>query len=815
MKIKKKFSDNLSRFRDEIYSFTKETSGLAPKNYKKFKKKELSRKEKRRLEKKLKKIKHIEYCNKKKPTEEETQIEKEASKLSKVEKNKVKKENKAKKEIDNRLERLKEDDKRDDVEIKKLEKLLKIKKDKKNYKKSFYDDGLDTLLDFCDNEKRQDLLKNEYENAWLGQEEDSNDEDQVDYERKEKIRKKLEKINNNENNEESEDEFDEEEDEESDYDDNDSLVSQKEEPMRKKVKFSAETDEDVNEEEEEDDEVNSEDSKNTEDNDKDELKEDIYGRLVDKDGNVVKKPESYIENRPLNPEITLKLNRTLNGLFNRLSTSNMNSIMQDIIKIFYSNEYSRFELIECINRILKNSLIREGVLAPIRFICEYSALVSLLSSHVGTDLGANLLQKFVVLLDETFDKKDAQDIENKLLDNLILFLCYLYNFKLFSHELIFDILDEKLIPNLQKITEKVVELIIIILKSTGFGLRRDSPNQLKDIIVKIKYEINSGLLDTNGENSRLKFMLESLNAIKNNDIRYLAQDENSDLSEKVYKQIKPFYNTNANDVQLNVRYKDLIMNANNGVGKWWIVGSRLLMETVSENKGSTKSNTSTSNSGFSDKILKLAKKHRMNTDTRRNIFCIIVSAEDCQDAFTKLMKLGLKKNQEREIVYIIVHCVLSAKKHNPYYSFLMQKFCEFDRRFRMTLQFHTWDKFKEFSSMNDSQIQNSIEFYSHLVNNLSINLAFLKNLSFGEMDKPTLKFLKGFLLKIIENNSDSIIMQLFTPIKSNSKLRHLRDSLKLFIEHFILRDKSKTSVEMSDTLKIKCELALNCLNSFD
>lgn len=30
---------------------------------------------------------------------------------------------------------------------------------------------------------------------------------------------------------------------------------------------------------------------------------------------------------------------------------------------------------------------------------------------------------------------------------------------------------------------------------------------------------------------------------------------------------------------------------------------------------------------FDRKLLNLAKKHRMNTDTRRNIFCIIMSAE--------------------------------------------------------------------------------------------------------------------------------------------------------------------------------------------
>ena len=54
-----------------------------------------------------------------------------------------------------------EDNEREDKEIRKLEKLLHIKKDSKKYKKAFYDEGIDDLLDFCDEEKRKEMIKNE------------------------------------------------------------------------------------------------------------------------------------------------------------------------------------------------------------------------------------------------------------------------------------------------------------------------------------------------------------------------------------------------------------------------------------------------------------------------------------------------------------------------------------------------------------------------------------------------------------------------------------------------------------------------------
>ncbi len=37
-------------------------------------------------------------------------------------------------------------------------------------------------------------------------------------------------------------------------------------------------------------------------------------------------------------------------------------------------------------------------------------------------------------------------------------------------------------------------------------------------------------------------------------------------------------------------------------------------------------------------MLDLARKQRMNTDIRRNIFCVLMSSEDYLDAFEKLLR---------------------------------------------------------------------------------------------------------------------------------------------------------------------------------
>lgn len=41
---------------------------------------------------------------------------------------------------------------------------------------------------------------------------------------------------------------------------------------------------------------------------------------------------------------------------------------------------------------------------------------------------------------------------------------------------------------------------------------------------------------------------------------------------------------------------------------------------------------------FSANVLNLARKQRMNTEVRRNIFCVIMTSEDYLDAFEKLLR---------------------------------------------------------------------------------------------------------------------------------------------------------------------------------
>ena len=391
------------------------------------------------------------------------------------------------------------------------------------------------------------------------------------------------------------------------------------------------------------------------------LKEDIYGRLVNKEGQIVKSEKyvppaqrlkNLIDQSSQNETRKLtNLSKQLNGLLNRLSTSNMHSICNQIIQMFYSNQYTRYDLIDTLFNLLNSSLIQTNNLSPIRLLIEHAALVAILSANIGVELGATILQKFANILNKELNTSTTDltfRIENKTLDNLILFICNLYNFKLFSSSLLNDLLSDFLIENLTVIPdisenssesikiEKSVDLILIILKCVGFSLRKDDPVALKNIIVKLQSKINEikSKFKSNEEasiNCRLKFMIESINAIKNNDMRRLDAYDQQPI-EVIRKQMKTMLKEEKDSTQLNIKFKDLI-NANE-LGRWWIVGSAWSLKENSVNEEKNESNGKDdignfSNSGqiYSEKILQLAKAQHMNTDIRRAIFCIIVTAE--------------------------------------------------------------------------------------------------------------------------------------------------------------------------------------------
>ncbi|KAH0520311.1 Nucleolar MIF4G domain-containing protein 1 [Microtus ochrogaster] len=449
-----------------------------------------------------------------------------------------------------------------------------------------------------------------------------------------------------------------------------------------------------------------------------------------------------------------RLKKHVKGLINRLSEPNMVSISGQLEELYMT--HSRKHMNDTLTATLMDACVTASAM-PSRLMMEHVLLVSILHHTVGIEVGACFLEAVVKKFDDVY--KDGG--EGKELDNLFTMIAHLYNFHVVQSLLIFDIL-KKLFGTF---TEKDIELILLMLKNVGFALRKDDALSLKELITEAQAKA-SGAGSMFQDQNRVRFMLETMLALKNNDMRKIPGYDPQPV-EKLRKLQRALVRNagSGSETQLRISW-DGILNAEQ-TGRWWIVGSAWSGTPMIDNSHQTlllKPPAGT----MSSKILELARKQRMNTDVRRNIFCTIMTSEDFLDAFEKLLKLGLKDQQEREIVHILMDCCLQEKTYNPFYAFLASKFCCYERRFQVV--------------------------------------------EFSELDKLRVHFLRKVLTELLMEIEEEDLGLIFSRVSDNPKLGMLQEGLKLFISHFLLKHtQTLQSAEEANLLRERAGLASKSL----
>lgn len=242
-------------------------------------------------------------------------------------------------------------------------------------------------------------------------------------------------------------------------------------------------------------------------------------------------------------------------------------------------------------------------------------------------------------------------------------------------------------------------------------------------------------------------MLDILLAIRNNNMTKIPNYD-PEVSEHLRKILRNLVRKGMSVSKMNISYGELM--AAERRGRWWVVGSAWVGQgpVVATEPTESLPTDLKEEQKFSAELLEMARKQRMNTDVRRNIFCILMTAEDFVEAVERLMRLGLKAQQERELLLVALDCCLHEKKYNPYYSHVIQKFCHLHRRFQIATQYALWDRFKELNSLSQTQLTHLAKVVVHLLTEGALNLTVLKVIDYAAMDRLLVRFLRQILLGI-------------------------------------------------------------------
>nr|DAD22690.1 TPA_asm: hypothetical protein HUJ06_024153 [Nelumbo nucifera] len=411
-------------------------------------------------------------------------------------------------------------------------------------------------------------------------------------------------------------------------------------------------------------------------------------------------------------------------------------------------------------------------------VAGFAAFVAGMACLVGIDFSAKLLASLAKSFEDAYMKEDSISLRN-----LTLLLSYLCIFGVCSSDLIYDFL----IMLSKRLMEMDVSTILTILQCCGMKLRGDDPASMKDFISSVQNRVNelkfpSGST-TPGQpkinNKRMEFMLETIIDIKNNK-RRVKED--------------PVPHTRIKKWLQKLRVEDILLRGlkwsklldPHKKGQWWLSG-----DVVSETDN-IKEVASTIDREVleAQKLLQIAAAQRMNTDTRRAIFCIIMSGEDYMDAYEKLLGLGLPGKQDREIMRVLVDCCLQEKVFNKYYTALASKLCSLDKNHKFTLQYCLWDHFKELDSMELHRSMNLARFVAEMLASFTLSLAVLKTVELSDPKQLSAKRVMHFrmLFEAVLELSDALVWNIFTRIAGIPELESLRNGLGFFIKQYVVND---------------------------
>jgi nucleolar MIF4G domain-containing protein 1 len=534
--------------------------------------------------------------------------------------------------------------------------------------------------------------------------------------------------------------------------------------------------------------------------------EDIYGNKVNDqtDGQPTRKyipPHLRKKHQHGEDESLRELRRALNNALNRLSEDTLISVAQSIASL-----YPSFPTPD-VNESLWTNVVNACVARPIVMSGMIPVYVACLAGvHVQTSdsiqLGGYLLEQVITKLWQeltTIQSKLSTPADDPLSDdgttkeacNLLLVLCYLYNFGVAHCALIYDIIRNLI----HRFTETDIELLLLSLSHCGHALRADDPRALKEIVLLVQEKALESKKSGETTSSRVEYMISAMADLKNNKKRRqdIAFGEKTLKLRKLLGRIKSTAAAKgagrSSDACLRMTLQDILKAEEKG--RWWKVGACWVGNQYAHKGDDYNDNESvvapTAENGNlpmteeKEEMLKLASKHRMNTDMRRSVFCIIMGSADCDDAFEKLVRAGMLKNRtERDTVRVLTECCGNEKSFNPFYSHLAARICDYQPQCKFTFQLSFWDTFKQFDELKLRKAANLAKLLFHLVAvHRSLRMSVLKviDMSPDTMPETASIFLTIFFSSIFDHFDDPAdVVPLFPTSRPDSAVGSIVES---------------------------------------
>ena len=531
-------------------------------------------------------------------------------------------------------------------------------------------------------------------------------------------------------------------------------------------------------------------------------------------------------------ELVSRIRRQTQGLVNRLTESNLIAILGDVEKIY--RDYPRQHVTNVLVEILLVQ-VAEPTSLPDTLLILIAGFATATYKVIGMDFGAHLIQHVVEAFKEHHAKASTltatpQDI-SKETSNLITLVSEFYNFQLITCDLVFDYV--RLL--LSDLSELHAELLLRIIRMCGPQLRQDDPLALKDIVSLIRPAVAK--IGEANISVRTKFMIETINDLKNNKLKAGASATAviSEHSTRMKKLLGSLTSRKLKATEpLRITLKDI--EESDKRGKWWLVGASWAGPSPEEKDRRNHERKLEENEELDidlddeeagPDLGAIAREQMMNTDVRRSVFVAIMSAEDYEDAYIRLLKLRLNKDRQKEIANVLMQCAGAEQQYNPYYGLIARRLCG-DRKVRYTFQDSLWKLFRrlgeslfgdeaedeeeEDETVDMRRLVNVGKMFGSLMANGSLGLSILKCLNLAYLRPKTRAFVEVMLITLLteaQQRQGNAVEDIFNSARDTPELC---SGLQYFLNKVVRRSDLVGKAE-SRTIKKGCKVAQAALDS--
>ncbi|PFH63030.1 hypothetical protein XA68_10071 [Ophiocordyceps unilateralis] len=470
-----------------------------------------------------------------------------------------------------------------------------------------------------------------------------------------------------------------------------------------------------------------------------------------------------------------RLKKLIQGQINRLTDSNILSIVQALEDIYQRN--ARGDVTELLTDAIMAQVCKTESL-PDQFFVLTGGFCAAIYKVVGSSFGSHLIRRVAIDLRDVYDKTvwemGKQPSLQKEAYNLVTFLTQLYVFQVVSCNIIFDYM-RRLLSELSEIN---IELLLRVCRMAGKLLRRDDPQALKHVSEVVNKSVSK--LGYSSVSVRTKFMIETINGLKNSKPKAKGLDS-AMVSEHVVRMRKRL-----GDLKSQPRRLEGLAPMGMGLadvekadahGKWWLVGASMPAYTdtaVRANRLARKGKErgrETSDEEDMDYILpdypRKARAQGLSTSTQIAIFTALMTASDGEQGYQQFMNLRLKKDEQLEIARVLVQCVGSEAEYNEYYGQVGLLACA-NGRVRFALQDRLWKMFRNFGEAlfgeeadgeesaesermkDERRVSHVARFYASLVADGALGITVLKPLELAGLGQGATSFVERFLVSLLQ-----------------------------------------------------------------